>query len=141
LLHHVPVGHARKGAVLVIEDDQSIRKLVKAVLSREGYDVDVAADGVEGVLKLGLADYDVIVLDLMMPHLDGFSFVQSLNESAPQMLDRIIVTSAASPAVIKERLKGARLEVMTKPFDIKALIEKVAASIESRRLTDGDKPP
>jgi DNA-binding response OmpR family regulator len=127
------VSEASKGSVLVIEDDQSIRKLVRAVLAREGYDVEVAADGVEGVLKLGLADYDVIVLDLMMPHLDGFSFVQALNESAPETLEKIIVTSAASPAIIKERLKGARLEVMTKPFDIQALIDKVAASIEARR--------
>jgi len=132
------MGDARKGSVLVIEDDPSIRKLVKAVLTREGYDVEVAADGVEGVLKLGLADFDVIVLDLMMPQLDGFSFVHSLNESAPEMLQRIIVTSAASPAIIKERLKGARLEVMTKPFDIHALIQKVAASIESRRQAQGD---
>lgn len=127
------MSQARKGSVLVIEDDQSIRKLVRAVLAREGYDVEVAADGVEGVLKLGLADYDVIILDLMMPHLDGFSFVQALQESAPETLERIIVTSAASPSVIKERLKGVRLEVMTKPFEIQALIRKVAACIESRR--------
>ena len=131
------MSEARKGSVLVIEDDLSIRKLVRAVLAREGYDVEVAADGVEGVLKLGLADFDVIVLDLMMPHLDGFSFVEALNESAPEMLERVIVTSAASPAVIKERLKGARLEVMTKPFDIKALLEKVAACIESHRSAEG----
>jgi DNA-binding response OmpR family regulator len=134
------VSDATKGSVLVIEDDQSIRKLVRAVLAREGYDVEVAADGVEGVLKLGLADYDVIVLDLMMPHLDGFSFVQALNESAPETLEKIIVTSAASPAIIKERLKGAPLEVMTKPFDIQALIDKVAASIEARR-SGGRRPP
>jgi two-component system chemotaxis response regulator CheY len=132
------VSETRKGSVLVIEDDASIRKLVRAVLAREGYDVEVAADGVEGVLKLGLADYDVIILDLMMPHLDGFSFVQALNESAPETLERIIVTSAASPAIIKERLKGARLEVMTKPFDIQALIEKVAASIAARRPAGGE---
>ena len=134
------MSETRKGSVLVIEDDASIRKLVRAVLTREGYDVEVAADGVEGVLKLGLADYDVIILDLMMPHLDGFSFVQALNESAPETLEKIIVTSAASPAVIKERLKGARLEVMTKPFDIQALIEKVAASIAARRAGPGDAP-
>ena len=132
------MSEPRKGSVLVIEDDLSIRKLVRAVLLREGYDVEVAADGVEGVLKLGLADYDVIVLDLMMPHLDGFSFVEALNEHAPETLQRIIVMSAASPAVIKERLKGAPLEVMTKPFDIKALLEKVAASIQSRRPAEGD---
>jgi DNA-binding response OmpR family regulator len=135
------MSQARKGSVLVIEDDQSIRKLVRAVLAREGYDVEVAADGVEGVLKLGLADFDVIVLDLMMPNLDGFSFVQALRESAPETLQRIIVTSAASPAIIEERLKGARLEVMTKPFDIKALIEKVAACIESNRSVQVPQSP
>jgi DNA-binding response OmpR family regulator len=135
------MSQARKGSVLVIEDDQSIRKLIRAVLTREGYDVEVAADGVEGVLKLGLADFDVIVLDLMMPHLDGFSFVQALKESAPETLKRIIVTSAASPAIIKERLEGARLEIMTKPFNIQALIEKVAACVASRRSVPEQQPP
>ena len=104
--------------VLVVEDDVSIRRLVTTILRREGYRVDVAADGVEAVLKLGLCDYDVIILDLMMPHLDGFAFMKTITENDPARLSRIIVTSAASPAVIAERMRGQPYAVMPKPFDI-----------------------
>ncbi|MBV9496580.1 MAG: response regulator, partial [Acidobacteria bacterium] len=59
-------------SVLVVEDDLAIRRLVKMVLERNGYLVDVAGDGIEAVLKLGLTEFDAIILDLMMPNLDGF---------------------------------------------------------------------
>jgi CheY-like chemotaxis protein len=104
--------------VLVVEDDDPIRRLVSAVLRREGFQVDVASDGIEAVLKLGLSQYDVIVLDLMMPHLDGFAFMKTIAEHDAGRLNRIIVTSAASLAVIAERMEGQPYAVVPKPFDI-----------------------
>lgn len=95
------------------------------VLARAGYNIEVASDGVEAVLKLGLADYDVIILDLMMPNLDGFSFIETLSHSDPARLKKIIVTSAASPAVIRERLRAAPFAVLPKPFDIGVLVDCV----------------
>ena len=83
--------------ILVVEDDAAIRCLIKMVLGRQGYLVDCAADGVEAVLKLGLSEYDVIVLDLMMPNLDGFTIMSTLAANDPSKLKKIIVTSAASP--------------------------------------------
>lgn len=104
--------------VLVVEDDVAIRRLVTTVLRREQFRVDAAADGLEAVLKLGVCDYDVIVLDLMMPRLDGFAFMKTLTENDPSRLRRIIVTSAASPTVIAERMEGEPFAVVPKPFDI-----------------------
>ncbi len=111
----------------MVEDDASIRRLVRSVLQRAGYQVDVASDGMEAVLKLGVLDFDVIVLDLMMPNLDGFSFIETLAQNDPARLGRIIVTSAASPAVIRERLKGRTLDILPKPFDIAELSARVQA--------------
>jgi DNA-binding response OmpR family regulator len=118
--------------ILVVEDDSSIRRLVRMVLEREGYKVEVASDGVEAVLKLGLSDYDVIILDLMMPNLDGFTFLSTLNENEPERLRKIIVTSAASPAVIRDRMKGRPFAVLAKPFDIQQLASRVRACIDSQ---------
>lgn len=118
--------------VLVVEDDPAIRRLVKMVLEREGYRVDAASDGIEAVLKIGMSDYDVIILDLMMPNLDGFSFMTTLAENDPSRLNRIIVTSAASPAIIRDRMKGTPFEVLTKPFDIARLSELVRACVASQ---------
>ena len=118
--------------VLVVEDDSAIRRLVKSVLERQGYRVEIACDGVEAVLKLGLSDYDVIVLDLMMPNLDGFAFIETLAANAPDRLQRIIVTSAASPAVIRTRMHGVPFAVLPKPFNITDLIEHVENCIAAQ---------
>lgn len=119
-------------AILIVEDDPSIRRLVRAVLSRQGYQVEVATDGIEAVLKLGVIDYDVIILDLMMPNLDGFAFMTTMAEHDPDRLNRVIITSAASPAVIAERLKGIEIDLLPKPFDIEALIARVRARIDAQ---------
>lgn len=123
---------ATECAVLVVEDDPAIRRLVRMVLERQGYRVDVAADGLEAVLKLGISEFDVIVLDLMMPNLDGFSFVETISAADPGRMRKIIVTSAASPNVIRQRLKGTPFEVMSKPFDIHQLASRVRACIDAQ---------
>lgn len=122
--------------VLVVEDDAAIRRLVAMVLQRRGYNVDVAADGLEAVLKLGLSDYSAIVLDLMMPNLDGFTFLSTLAENDPDRLRSIIVTSAASPAVIRERMHGVPFALLPKPFDITQLVERVGECIAAARESD-----
>ena len=116
--------------ILVVEDDASIRRLVVMVLRRAGFQVEAAADGLEAVLKLGVCDYDVVILDLMMPHLDGFVLIETLAANDPARLRRIIVTSAASPAVIRERMKGTPFNVLPKPFDIDTLIGMVRECLE-----------
>ncbi len=118
--------------VLIVEDDPAIRRLVKTVLQREGYRVDVANDGIEAVLKLGVAEFDVIVLDLMMPNLDGFNLMNTLAENDPSRLQKIIVTSAASPSIIRDRMTGKPFDLLPKPFDIAHLAERVARCIEAQ---------
>jgi DNA-binding response OmpR family regulator len=122
------------GAVLVVEDDVAIRRLVKMVLERNGFTVEVAADGLEAVLKLGLGDYEVIILDLMMPNLDGFTFLNTIAENDPHRLRKVIVTSAASPAVIRERMQGAPFHVLPKPFDIGELVDRVRSCIAAQAV-------
>jgi CheY-like chemotaxis protein len=121
------VNEQKTGNVLVVEDDPAIRRLVTMVLQRRGYGVDLAADGLEAVLKIGLHEYAVIVLDLMMPTLDGFTFLSTLAENDPGRLRRVIVTSAASPALIRERLRGVPFALLAKPFDIRDLLALVDA--------------
>ncbi|MGZ7031254.1 MAG: response regulator [Thermoanaerobaculia bacterium] len=118
----------------MVEDDPAIRRLVKMVLERETCSVDTASDGIEAVLKLGLAEFNVIILDLMMPHLDGFSFIETLAENDPERLRQIIVTSAASPAVIRDRMKGKPFSVLPKPFDISQLILTVHACMKAQKI-------
>ena len=129
----MPSRPAAEYAVLIVEDDAPIRRLVRMVLERIGYKVDVAIDGVEAVLKMGLVEFDVIVLDLMMPNLDGFAFINTLGVHEPERLRRIIVTSAASPAIIRERLEGQPFDLLAKPFDIHELSRRVRACIDAQQ--------
>ena len=126
------MNQEREYAVLVVEDDPAIRRLVKMVLRRDRYQVEEAADGLEAVLKLGLCEYDVIILDLMMPLVDGFTFLKTFAEHDPERLQKVIVTSAASPAVIRERMQGAPFRVLPKPFDITSLLDCVRACIRAQ---------
>jgi len=119
-------------AVLIVEDDLAIRRLVRLVLLRQGYHVDLAGDGNEAVSKLETTEYDVIILDLMMPNLDGFSFMSAMARTAPERLKRVIITSAASPAMINDRLKGIPFDLMPKPFDINELIGRVRGCIDAQ---------
>jgi len=116
--------------ILVVEDDPAIRRLVKMVLQRRGYVVETAEDGLEAVLKLGIGEYDAVILDLMMPHLDGFELIDTLAANDPNRLKRIIVTSAASPAVIQSRMRGKPFDILPKPFDLDDLQRRVEACVE-----------
>ncbi len=127
------VDEKSRSGVLVVEDDPAIRRLLMLVLQREGYTVKVASDGLEAVLELGLHDYAVIVLDLMMPNLDGFTFMSTLAEHDPDRLKRVIVTSAASPAIIRERMEGQPFSLLPKPFDLRELVERVAACVSAQQ--------
>src|SRR5688572_10595688 len=109
------------------------------VLQRHGYRIDTAADGLEAVLKLGISEFDVIVLDLMMPNLDGFSFLNVFADNDPERLRKVIVTSAASPAVIRDRMQGKPYQLLPKPFDIGDLVQAVRACIEAG--ISADDPP
>ena len=110
----------------------AIRRLLKMVLEREGYSVEIVGDGLEAVLKVVHADYDVIVLDLMMPNLDGFAFMAALEANDPSWLKRVIVTSAVSPTLIAQRLHGIPFDVLAKPFDIHELAASVRACIAAQ---------
>jgi DNA-binding response OmpR family regulator len=126
------VADNREYGILVVEDDPAIRRLVTMVLQRAGYQVEIATDGLEAVLKLGLCDYDVIVLDLMMPNLDGFTFLNTFAQNDPARLRKVIVTSAASPAIIKERMDLSPFRLLPKPFDIAELLTQVRACIDAQ---------
>jgi len=102
------------------------------VLQRQGYRVDVASDGAEAERHLESNEYEVIILDLMMPRLDGFALLSHLEKQDPARLKRIIVTSAASPSLIQERLRVAPFDVLPKPFDIADLADRVRTCMASQ---------
>ena len=114
---------SRPVRVLVVDDDPSIRTLVVRALQRNGFSVEAAKDGVEALSRLESETFDLLVLDLMMPRLDGFAVVDELckRELTPPM--KIMIMTAASPSILRQVPRQRVAKIITKPFDLHTLIE------------------
>jgi DNA-binding response OmpR family regulator len=114
--------------VLIVDDDDGIQALMKALLLRRDVTVDSAGDGDAALRKLRERRYDSIVLDLMLPKVNGFEVVRDLKARSPEMLKRTIVVTAVSNLTLRD-FKDSELVrcVMRKPFDINEFIDEVLA--------------
>lgn len=110
-----------KRRVLVVDDDAGIRILVARVLSRCDFMVDSARDGAEAIELMLLYDYDVVVLDLMMPRIDGFAVIRYLTEHYPAMLRNVIVMTAFGAGAYQQVCPPVE-RFIEKPFDIATLV-------------------
>ncbi len=123
--------------ILVIEDDAKIASFVAKGLTEEGFAVDLAADGIDG-LHLGLEEsYSVIVVDLMLPDLDGLSVIAKLREKGVKT--PIIILSAKHS--VDDRVRGLQTgsdDYLVKPFSFSELLARIQALM--RRFQQADEP-
>ena len=105
---------------LVVDDDVAIRLLLTRVLERRQFLVETASDGADAIEKIASVSYNVILLDLMMPRLDGAGVMKFLAEYHPDQLPAVIVMSAFGPGA-SERLSPPPARFLAKPFDIETL--------------------
>jgi len=114
----------RKKRVLLLDDDPSMQRLVSTLLRREGYRVDVFLTGRDAMRAIDRDKYDVLLLDLMMPHEGGMTVIRELREKNPELLQRSLVLTASSNSVIST-VKQDVAGVVTKPFQSPDLISAV----------------
>lgn len=115
---------------LVAEDDAGIRVLMTRILMRGGFDVDAVEDGAAAIDCIVHTDYAVIVLDLMMPRIAGFNVLEDLSRRRPDLVKRVIVTTASGSSEI-DRIRPLVNCCIEKPFDISALVQKARAMMAS----------
>ncbi len=111
--------------VLIIEDDMGLRETLRQLLELDGYDVATASDGIEGIERFETGTTSVVVLDLMMPRLDGFGFASELERRGWRKTTSILVLTADGRAQEKAARVGADAW-LEKPFDVLVFLEKVA---------------
>jgi CheY-like chemotaxis protein len=116
---------SEKKKVLVVDDDDSIRSLVERVLKREQFDVETARDGQEAIQKLAKNDYATVLLDLMMPRVDGHGVLQFLEKERPAEKPWVIVMTANMAGGQATAHARPVFRVLSKPFDIHQLISHV----------------
>lgn len=111
--------------ILVVDDDDAIRHMVERVLRREKYDVESARDGYEAIEKLSRNEYGTILLDLMMPRVDGHGVLEFLERHRKAPKPRVIVMTANLPGADVAKARKPIFRILSKPFDIRELIAHV----------------
>jgi two-component system chemotaxis response regulator CheY len=114
----------RKARVLLLDDDLAMQRLIVKLLGREGLRVDVVSAGAQAIEKLGGADYDAILLDLMTPTEGGITVITHLKKAKPQLLRRVILVTASPESVLKSVARDAAA-VVHKPFEPEQLVTTV----------------
>ena len=128
--------------ILVVEDDTNARKLMKAVLERAEYCVTTAVNGEDALQALDAQHIDLIILDIMMPGMDGYALTGDLR-AAGNMLPILMVTAKQLPADKKKGFLVGTDDYMTKPVDTEEMLLRIKALlrrshiVSERKLTIG----
>jgi len=131
-------GH-RRGSVLVVDDEPTISEVVSRYLERAGYDTRIARDGPQALTAVAEDAPDLVVLDLMLPGIDGLEVMRRLREREPERRPIILLTAKGEPT---DRVIGLRLgadDYVVKPFSPAELVARVDAVL--RRVVQTPSEP
>jgi DNA-binding NtrC family response regulator len=110
---------------LIIDDDDPIRSMLSTIVRHQGISVDTARDGTEAIENLDRDGYNVVLLDLMMPRVDGYAVLEHIREHQPELLNCTILATAVPRQTLDLDLQEEVFMVHTKPFDMQQLIADV----------------
>lgn len=112
--------------VLVVEDDPSIRECCATLLADASYEVQTARNGMEGWQQATTTPFDLILLDLMMPVMDGWTFLEWRRRRAALSAVPVLVVSAGSSADRDRAMQAGATDVLAKPFDVDQLLDRLS---------------
>lgn len=120
--------------VLVVDDEEPFRRLLRKELTRKGYAVEVASDGSEALRLLHAEAFDVILLDVVMPGIDGISLMKKLKEDSgtPAI---IVLTGKATVETAVDAMKNGAYDYLTKPYKLDELVIVIDRAYEYSRLS------
>jgi two-component system alkaline phosphatase synthesis response regulator PhoP len=119
--------------IIIVEDEEVLRNLLKKKLESEGYEVEVAEDGEEGIRKIREVKFDLILLDIIMPKMGGFDVLEAMQKDENiSDIPVIVVSNSGQPVEIDRAQKlGAKDWVVKTEFDPQEVIKKVKEQIGS----------
>ncbi|KAA0546716.1 response regulator transcription factor [Bacillus sp. BGMRC 2118] len=124
--------------ILVVEDDRNLRKLMKAILTNGGYTTFTAENGAEALEVLDQEHIDLIVLDIMMPEMDGYTLTKELRDS-DIMIPILMVTSKSLPQDKKYGFIVGTDDYMTKPVDDEEMLFRIKALLRRSKFANEKK--
>jgi two-component system response regulator PilR (NtrC family) len=126
---------APKGRILVVEDEKSMREVLKILLEEESYDVTTASDGREGIEYLKENIFDLVITDIKMPKADGFEVLRQATELSPDTVVIIITAFGTMESAVEAMKKGA-YDYIHKPFKIDEIRLIVKKAFEKKHLRE-----
>jgi DNA-binding response OmpR family regulator len=123
--------------VLIVEDEPVLAQGLAEALGYQGYDCDVVEDGAEALATARRRHYDVLLLDLMLPHVSGFEVIATLRKEGNKVPTIILTARGAEEDKVRGLDLGAD-DYVTKPFAVAELVARVAAQVRRTRLDRGD---
>lgn len=124
-----------RGEILVVDDDPDIAELVAAGLSRAGYRVTHACCGEEALEKVGAAEFDLVLLDIMMPGMGGLAALREIRKAAPSA-EVVMLTAHASLDTAVAAMRLGASDYIRKPFTIEELAAVAERAVEKRRFAE-----
>jgi CheY-like chemotaxis protein len=119
--------------ILVVEDEDILRETYEIILSTEPYDIDTAVNGEEALLKCKENVYDLILLDLMMPVMDGVTFLVKLNEYYALLPKIIILSNLSGGSELQQALKlGAQRNILKASLSPKQLVTTIRKEVAAK---------
>lgn len=124
--------------ILIIDDERAIRKTLSEILSFEGYTIDEAADGEEGLKKFTEKTYDIVLCDIKMPKLDGLEFLEKSREVNPE-IPIIMISGHGNIDTAVEAVKKGAFDFISKPPDLNRLLITIRNAAERQTLISESK--
>src|SRR5262245_8032226 len=124
---------ARRGTILVIDDEEIMREILETLLTREGYEVRLAASGAEGLDLARALPFDAAIVDIMMPGIDGIATLDELKR-IDEDLAVVIITAFGSIESAISAMKAGAFDYITRPFKNEEVLVVVRNAIERRQL-------
>ena len=124
--------------ILIIDDEKAIRKTLSEILSFEGYKIDEASDGEEGLKKFKDKTYDVVLCDIKMPKIDGIEFLQKAGESNPD-IPIIMISGHGNIETAVEAVKTGAYDYISKPPDLNRLLITIRNAMDRNNLVSETK--
>jgi DNA-binding response OmpR family regulator len=121
--------------IMVVEDDNNTRKLMMTVLEQSGYETVLAKDGIEALDLLDKVHVDLIVLDIMMPRMDGYEFTETLRKSG-WSLPILMVTAKEAPTDKRKGFIVGTDDYMVKPVDEEEMLLRIAALLRRSQIVN-----
>ncbi|MFE2975535.1 two-component system response regulator CseB [Streptomyces sp. NPDC059258] len=135
----VPAPGPAPVGVLVVEDDATIRRAVQLALERYGYRVDVAADGLSGLEAFRAGAHDLLILDVMLPELDGIGLCRRIREESPVP---VLMMSARGDALdVVAGLEAGADDYVIKPVDTAVMVARIRALLRRATFRPAVSPP